>query len=1399
MEAAEASSATMQRVVEITKVALERGDTPLLWSVEVVRCLENVGLDIPSPPLGHTLAACLFTCSPLPSLSTYLHHAMASQVVSSFHIIGLLTPRVLQARVSRPEVYSLFLELTSTYIFQLGRTKAMPCCNMVIKAVDEVLQLSVLSGVSVSDFGTAAVHFSLNIVWRLMEAILEDWRAFLGKSEKLDKGSQNSIHLDSNMEVVVDEGLNEQQIGEREQMRKTNCFAAMNLVSKMLHNKNTFSLLRLARRNLLDQWGVVTRCFQSVETFINDALPKGAMEALVHLVGSFRQGLCQESKSYQFPVLQVLVESRTPNWSYGNCSEVGRAAAWLPIDIFLEDVMVGTRIIATSVFEALAELIKSLQSVQNAPWHDMFLALWISAVRLLQRELDYVEGPRLLYGSRLSVLLSVVPLASALLIEEEEKQSLGSSESICIGTSSDKECKAFGKRRAALISSLKVLGQFEDLLTLPHKLVTAGHQAAASAAAFVAKFNHANMAFEGLSVTDGSPGGRTGANLRHLIVEACIARGLIDTSAYFWPGYVGALGSNISLSGLPQSSPWKAYMDGAPLNVSLKNSLLSTPAKSVAELDKIFQAAVSGPEEERPAAASILCGATLMRSWNVQEHVVCYVLRLLAPPASTDSGKLNGHYLIQHAPVLHATLSAIQATDTLHILSLYGMTSEVAAALLPICEVFGSLSPTVPLMTGSKDEISVLTVFSLAFLILIKICKFHRAPLEHWSAGSGTNLFNNTSLEYLLVRHNMQVALTNTPAEKKGADDVDSSRKLLSSSGYSQTSKSSAQSMPQYITIDAFPRLKAWFVQQKFCITSSSFSGAASSDSVHQVGDRLLAMMLKKANKNGNMPTTSGASGNSSGNDDAGSKPLLPAWDLLAAVPFVVDTMLTACGLGKLQPRDLTTGLRELVDFCPASLAGIISFLESEVTRGIWRAAPMNGKDWPSPAANLLSIEAEIRDMISFSGMYVPSSGTGSTSGNVLVTLPLPIAALLSLTITFKVDKVSELILSVGGPALQSMSCGVACTSVVAALWSQKVRRWHDYIVQGCAECLVRKDKNVASQVLKSCFAETLGTTNSLLTAHGGVGALLGNSNWINAPTLGRQPIPPGLLFLRLCPSLHNIMFLPGEILTLLVKSVREFSGVVNEGGGLAATSRSGSRMRCLQSSLATTVSRVSQASTLAASLLFVSGGSTLGQLLYNETLPAWFLSGQKSEGKPSTVKSGNTGLHEGHAGQKSEGKLNTVKSGNTGLHEGHAGQKSEGKLNTVKSGNTGLLEGYAVAYFALLSGVLVWGGAELKGQTSTSSLKMSAVSSHMKFLAAALDGKMSLACDPTTWKAYVKSFISLVLTCACSWISYVDAETLKRIAITLRMWHEYDLAAALLESGGSATIHLAGEYAVGV
>lgn len=168
--------------------------------------------------------------------------------------------------------------------------------------------------------------------------------------------------------------------------------------------------------------------------------------------------------------------------------------------------------------------------------------------------------------------------------------------------------------------------------------------------------------------------------MRHLIVEACVARKLLSTSAYFWLGPGRSVETSIPAAP-SQPSPWSAFMDGAPLSGPLRSAMMLHPAgrysthilvstmtdqivtyvhaqksnpeltyrlkstllrsetsknlsehelcmllvsrwcfmyESVAELEKIYKTAIIGPEEERAAAASILCGASLIRSWTVQ-------------------------------------------------------------------------------------------------------------------------------------------------------------------------------------------------------------------------------------------------------------------------------------------------------------------------------------------------------------------------------------------------------------------------------------------------------------------------------------------------------------------------------------------------------------------------------------------------------------------------------------------------------------------------------------------------------------------------------------------------------------------------------------------------------------
>ena len=78
-------------------------------------------------------------------------------------------------------------------------------------------------------------------------------------------------------------------------------------------------------------------------------------------------------------------------------------------------------------------------------------------------------------------------------------------------------------------------------------------------------------------------------------------------------------------------------------------------------------------------------------------------------------------------------------------------------------------------------------------------------------------------------------------------------------------------------------------------------------------------------------------------------------------------------------PAPFITGLKDLADFLPASLATIVSYLSAEVTRGIWKPASMNGTDWPSPAVNLSSVEQQIKKILAATGVDVPSLSVGNS------------------------------------------------------------------------------------------------------------------------------------------------------------------------------------------------------------------------------------------------------------------------------------------------------------------------------------------------------------------------------------------------------------------------------------
>lgn len=354
-----------------------------------------------------------------------------------------------------------------------------------------------------------------------------------------------------------------------------------------------------------------------------------------------------------------------------------------------------------------------------------------------------------------------------------------------------------------------------------------------------------------------------------------------------------------------------------------------------------------------------------------------------------------------------------------------------------------------------------------------------------------------------------------------------------------------------------------------------------------------------------------------------------------------------------------------------------------------------------------------------------------NSAGSSRARLPLPLAAFVSLTITYKLDSASERFLNLAGPALENLaaSCPWPSMAIVAALWTQKVKRWSDFLTFSASRTVFHHNNNAVVQLLRSCFNATLG----LSPAHssGGVGSLLGHgfgSHFCG----GLSPAAPGILYLRIYRCIKDILLLTGEILSLLMSSVKLIAGAGLPREKLDKLKKAKYRMQYGQPSLVSTMTQIKVAASLGATFAWLSGGSGVVQSLFHEMLPSWFLSVREAD------------------------------------------RGGEG-------GTAAMFEGYALAYFAVLCGMFGWG----IGSNSVSKRRPRVLRAHLEFLANAIDGKISLGCGWATWRAYVLGFLGLVVQCAPCWVLDAGVDVLKRLSSGLRHWNEDELAFALLERGG--------------
>lgn len=1285
----------------------QRSEPPSAWVTELVEYLTGNGVALPSPELAELLVSQMCFEKDHPSMWKFMSHALSSRLVFPLQILSLLSSKVIPRRRSHPHAYALFLPLLDQHVFSFQPTGSVSCNLRIISSVDSSLQLSETYKIHDLELGHVFVLFFFNIIIALIDSTLDDW----GLQVTFDERSCLVPTGDQYMEIDHNVTHNFKKSEYHEQIRKRNSFTALEVLERLTASRKATILLQSVLLNMPEKFNCLRQRLQFLESLelgsselklVNPVLTK--MSANIRGVSNF--DYCLNKHQLVGKLVDVGPCKTLLRYSYRSF----QSPCWVPLDIYMENAMDSRQIPIKSSIDVLTEQIKTLQIINQASWQETFLALWLSALRLVQRERDPPEGPIPHLEARLCVLLSIVPLAIVNVLKEDSKHN-PSSVQMSMESGYSHEMKNDGSGKLGLISSVEVLGHFSSLLCPPALVVDPANQAARKAARFI--YNSTNKNGEPVTGIHANSNTKAGGNLRHLIVEACIARNLMDTSVYFWPGYVSTSVMSSSDSSSLEKSPWLTFMEGTPLNNSLINSLTVTPASSLAEIEKLYFIALNGTEVERPAAAKILCSASLSRGWYIQEHVVHYVVKLLASPVPLGhSGSWS--LLVDNMSMLSAVLRGASSVDTVHILSLHGVVPTVAASLLPLCEAFGSITPN-SINTGDEPSTSTYMAymaFSLAFLFLIRLWKFCRPPLDQGITEEGIAV---GGLEYLLSLHNNRVM--------SSQDKLESNQSLFESASVKP------------VCIDSFPKLRALYCQYKSCV-ASALSGLSTGNSIHQTATLILSMIYQKLTKGG-IPSSNSSSPTSSNacsslinsGEEAFQRPVLPAWEVMEAIPFVLEAILTACVHGRLSSRDLTTGLRNLVDFLPASLATIIDYFTSEVTRGVWKLVPMNGIDWPSPAAVLQSVESEIKAILTHVGVDVPKYSSGGSQ----VMLPLPMAALVSLSITFKLDKSLEYIHAITGAALENCASGCPWPSmpIIGSLWAQKVRRWHNFIVVSGSRSVFRHNNESVAQLLRSCFTSYLGTlcvSNSKLTAECNVNGLLGSS--ITAP--GACPyVAPGFLFLRSCRNIHNVLYLNDVLVGLVTEYSNELAG-----------RRAGPGSRHLKStgaSLSLAAQSAKEVAMLGSCLLCAAGGIQLVQELYKETIPTWLLSSRDTKQNNDSVVSY-------------------------------------------------ILEGYAMAYLLIMTGSMIWGvGTKLPSSTSTRRNRIIRV--HLDFLAEVMERKISISCNPITWKTYVCCLVRLMVSLAPAWVQDVKVDTLRKLARGLSRWNEHELALSLLQRGRTAAM----------
>uniref|UniRef100_A0A2P2KKY6 Uncharacterized protein n=1 Tax=Rhizophora mucronata TaxID=61149 RepID=A0A2P2KKY6_RHIMU len=370
-------------VLEITKAAQEKGSNPLLWALQISSNLSSLGVSLPSPELAEVLVSYICWENNVPTLWKFLEKALVLKIVPSFMVLALLSDRVIPYRRSQPVAYKLYMELLKRYAFELKSQVNCPNYEKIMKSIDAILHLSQKFGLRSNGPGILMVEFIYAVVWKLLDASLDDEGLLTLMPEKNSRWAAKS----EEMEIDGVDDYNGKRAEHYEKLQNMNTVMAIEIIGKFLQNKITSRILYLASQNLRTDWeGFIERLRLLAAN--SSALKNSKIltaEDLLQLTLDSWIVLPRETKTSSLQKFHAIMAFRSLISSARQCYGVSGSALWLPLDLALEDAMDGYQVSATSAVEIITGLVKTLQAINGTTWHDTFLGLWIAALRLVQR------------------------------------------------------------------------------------------------------------------------------------------------------------------------------------------------------------------------------------------------------------------------------------------------------------------------------------------------------------------------------------------------------------------------------------------------------------------------------------------------------------------------------------------------------------------------------------------------------------------------------------------------------------------------------------------------------------------------------------------------------------------------------------------------------------------------------------------------------------------------------------------------------------------------------------------------------------------------------------------------------------------------------------------------------